>query len=113
MIPAKKEAGIMQALAFDDIQAESRWIIEQIKTLIKHKGKYKESIVLYRSLTQTQQLVQDLLQTDIPFVLEADGPYEGIFGIKLFQQFYQRILYWQNATTYQKRHKVINKYSIS
>ncbi|ENZ5678460.1 ATP-dependent helicase [Enterococcus hirae] len=103
MIPAKKEAGIMQALAFDDIQAESRWIIEQIKTLIKHKGKYKESIVLYRSLTQTQQLVQDLLQTDIPFVLEADGPYEGIFGIKLFQQFYQRILYWQNATTYQKK----------
>lgn len=103
MIPAQKEAGVMNALSFENVQVESRWVIDQINTFIKSKGKYKESIVLYRSLSQTQQLVQDLLQTDIPFVLEADGQYEGIFGIKLFQQFYQKVLFWQEATTEQKK----------
>ncbi|EOH92071.1 ATP-dependent helicase [Enterococcus villorum] len=103
MIPAQKEAGVMSALAFENVQAESQWIIDQMKTFIKNKGKYKESIVLYRSLTQTQQLVQDLLQTNIPFVLEAEGQYEGIFGVKLFQQFYQKVLSWQEASTSQQK----------
>lgn len=54
-------------------------------------GNIKESIILYRSTSQTQQLVQSLLKTNIPFVLEADSPYEGIFGIKSFQHFYQKL----------------------
>lgn len=66
-------------------------------------GKYKESIILYRSASQTQQLVQSLLKTNIPFVLEADSPYEGIFGIKSFQHFYQKIVHWQTALNLQRK----------
>ncbi len=103
MVPAQKEAGIMKALSFENTRAESKWIIKQIRSFIRSKGKYKESIVLYRSLSQTQQLVQDLLQTDIPFVLEADGQYEGVFGIRPFQQFYQKLVLWHEAPTQQKK----------
>lgn len=103
MVPAQKEAGIMNALSFENTQTESRWIIQQIHSFIKSKGKYKESIVLYRSLAQTQQLVQDLLQTEIPFVLEADGQYEGVFGLRSFQQFYQKLVLWYESSTQQKK----------
>lgn len=103
MIPAQKEAGVMEAISFKDLQAESQWVIRQVQTFIKQKGKYKESIILYRSLSQTQRLVQNLLQTDIPFVLEADAPYEGIFGVRNFQQLYRRFLDWHRATTSQKK----------
>ena len=75
MVPAQKETGIMSALSFENTQTESKWIIKQIHSFIKSNGKYKESIVLYRSLSQTQQLVQDLLKTEITFVLEAYGKY--------------------------------------
>lgn len=91
MIPAQKEAGVMEAYLFSDTKAESQWLIKQIQTFIQKNGKYKESIILYRSASQTQQLVQSLLKTNIPFVLEADSPYEGIFGIKSFQHFYQKL----------------------
>lgn len=103
MIPAQKETGIMSALSFENTQTESKWIIRQINSFIRSKGKYKESIVLYRSLSQAQQLVQDLLKTKIPFVLEADGQYEGIFGIRPFQQFYQKLVFWYVAPTQQKK----------
>ena len=103
MVPAQKETGIMSALSFENTQTESKWIIKQIHSFIKSNGKYKESIVLYRSLSQTQQLVQDLLQTEIPFVLEADGQYEGVFGIRTFQQFYQKLVLWYEAPTQQKK----------
>ncbi|MDG3374981.1 hypothetical protein P5D95_26300, partial [Vibrio parahaemolyticus] len=43
------------------------------------------------------------MQTDIPFVLEADAPYEGIFGVRNFQQLYRRFLDWHRATTSQKK----------
>ena len=103
MIPAQKEAGIMEAYLFSDTKAESQWLISQIQSFIQKNGKYKESIILYRSASQTQQLVQSLLKTNIPFVLEADSPYEGIFGIKSFQQFYQKIVHWQTAQNPQKK----------
>ncbi len=103
MIPAQKEAGIMEAYLFSDTKAESQWLISQIQSFIQKNGKYKESIILYRSASQTQQLVQSLLKTNIPFVLEADSPYEGIFGIKFFQQFYQKIVHWQTAQNPQKK----------
>lgn len=105
MIPAQKEAGIMEAYLFSDTKAESQWLISQIQSFIQKNGKYKESIILYRSASQTQQLVQSLLKTNIPFVLEADSPYEGIFGIKSFQQFYQKIVHWQTAQNPQKKHQ--------
>ncbi|MBL4995646.1 ATP-dependent DNA helicase UvrD [Enterococcus xinjiangensis] len=105
MIPAQKEAGIMEAYLFSDTKAESQWLISQIQSFIQKNGKYKESIILYRSASQTQQLVQSLLKTNIPFVLEADSPYEGIFGIKSFQQFYQKIVYWQTAQNPQKKNQ--------
>lgn len=105
MIPAQKEAGIMEAYLFSDTKAESQWLISQIQSFIQKNGKYKESIILYRSASQTQQLVQSLLKTNIPFVLEADSPYEGIFGIKFFQQFYQKIVHWQTAQNPQKKHQ--------
>lgn len=105
MIPAQKEAGIMEAYLFSDTKAESQWLISQIQSFIQKTGKYKESIILYRSASQTQQLVQSLLKTNIPFVLEADSPYEGIFGIKSFQQFYQKIVHWQTAQNPQKKHQ--------
>lgn len=105
MIPAQKEAGIMEAYLFSDTKAESHWLISQIQSFIQKNGKYKESIILYRSASQTQQLVQSLLKTNIPFVLEADSPYEGIFGIKFFQQFYQKIVHWQTAQNPQKKNQ--------
>ena len=105
MIPAQKEAGIMEAYLFSDTKAESQWLISQIQSFIQKNGKYKESIILYRSASQTQQLVQSLLKTNIPFVLEADSPYEGIFGIKSFQQFYQKIVHWQTAQNPQKKNQ--------
>lgn len=105
MIPAQKEAGIMEAYLFSDTKAESQWLISQIQSFIQKNGKYKESIILYRSASQTQQLVQSLLKKNIPFVLEADSPYEGIFGIKSFQQFYQKIVHWQTAQNPQKKHQ--------
>ncbi len=105
MIPAQKEAGIMEAYLFSDTKAESQWLISQIQSFIQKNGKYKESIILYRSASQTQQLVQSLLKTNIPFVLEADSPYEGIFGIKFFQQFYQKIVHWQTAQNPQKKNQ--------
>ncbi|MFR2689977.1 MAG: ATP-dependent helicase, partial [Enterococcus faecium] len=58
MIPAQKEAGIMEAYLFSDTKAESQWLISQIQSFIQKNGKYKESIILYRSASQTQQLVQ-------------------------------------------------------
>lgn len=103
MVPAQKEAGILEALTFKNTREESKWLIQQINQLIKEKGKYKESIVLYRSLSQTELLVQQLLQTDIPFVLEADTQYEGIFGIKVFQQFYQKFISWYESPVNQKK----------
>ncbi|MGX7173980.1 ATP-dependent helicase [Enterococcus ratti] len=103
MIPAQKEAGIIKAYSFENVKNESKWILNQICTFVKDDGKYKESIILYRSFLQTQQLIQDLLQTDIPFVLEAESPYEGIFSVDLFQQFYQKIFEWQEASTPQKK----------
>ncbi|MBD9758257.1 ATP-dependent helicase [Enterococcus faecium] len=105
MIPAQKEAGVMEAYLFSDTKAESQWLIKQIQTFIQKNGKYKESIILYRSASQTQQLVQSLLKTNIPFVLEADSPYEGIFGIKSFQHFYQKIVHWQTALNLQKKNQ--------
>ena len=105
MIPAQKEAGIMEAYLFSDTKAESQWLISQIQSFIQKNGKYKESIILYRSASQTQQLVQSLLKTNIPFVLEADSPYEGIFGIKSFQHFYQKIVHWQTALNLQKKNQ--------
>lgn len=105
MIPAQKEAGIMEAYLFSDTKAESQWLISQIQSFIQKNRKYKESIILYRSASQTQQLVQSLLKTNIPFVLEADSPYEGIFGIKFFQQFYQKIVHWQTAQNPQKKNQ--------
>ncbi len=109
MIPAQKEAGIMEAYLFSDTKAESQWLISQIQSFIQKNGKYKESIILYRSASQTQQLVQSLLKTNIPFVLEADSPYEGIFGIKFFQQFYQKIVHWQTAQNPQKKNQAYHQ----
>ncbi len=103
MIPAQKEPGVMEALRFRDTKAESQWLIRQIRSFVNQKGKYKESIVLYRSLAQTQQLVENLLRTEIPFVLEADSSYEGIFGIKPFSQFYQKLTNWYFASSSQKK----------
>lgn len=99
MVPAQKEPGVLQALTFKTVQEESDWLIQQVYAFIEDKGKYKESIILYRSLSQTQALVQRLIQTDIPFVLEADTQYAGIYGIKVFYQFYQKFIGWYDAAT--------------
>ena len=90
MIPAQKEAGVMEAYLFSDTKAESQWLIKQIQTFIQKMGNIRNQSY-YTDQLQTQQLVQSLLKTNIPFVLEADSPYEGIFGIKSFQHFYQKL----------------------
>ncbi|EPH97997.1 UvrD/REP helicase [Enterococcus faecalis 13-SD-W-01] len=103
MVPAQAEKGITEALYFPDTQAESRWIIQQVRSFLRKKGKYKETIILYRSFSQTQQLIQQLLTTDIPFVVEADTTYEGVFGLKVFRIFYERWSAWLKADTEKKK----------
>ncbi len=38
MIPAQKEAGVMEAYLFSDTKAESQWLIKQIQTFIQKMG---------------------------------------------------------------------------
>ena len=51
MIPAQKEAGVMEAYLFSDTQSRKS-VANQTNSDIysKKNGKYKESIILYRSI---------------------------------------------------------------
>lgn len=98
MIPGQNERGKAEIYQLPTAVDEAKWVTNQVEALVADKGRLKETIILYRSLSQTTQLVQELMERKIPFVLEADVTYDGIFGIKPFRTFYVKLATWINTT---------------
>lgn len=93
MLPFNDQQGLMGIAKLEDPEEEAAWIVKQVKGLAKEIDEtgfldMRDSIVLYRSAGQTTQLIQYLIDNDIPFVINSDGLFNGIFGIDGFKWFY-------------------------
>lgn len=93
MLPYSDQQGLIGIAKLNDPEEEAEWIVKKVKSLAKDMAEdgflnIRNSIVLYRSIGQTTQLIQYLIENNIPYVINSDGLFKGIFGVDGFKWFY-------------------------